>query len=594
MSQFILTVVADASFSGGNSPSLQILIGGTPVSARSISASSNTYTYILDYTGSYPSSLALRFDPGSGDPGDTINITEAYINGQNVFADLTATILSQGASGSYNTALGSHNFGRDEATSGDLGTPTHTGSGNVQGGDGADIINASAAADRVRGLGGDDAIAGGGGNDTIFGEGGNDIILGEGGNDTIYGGIGDDLIYGGDGNDVLGGEAGNDVLNGGAGNDTIFGDAGNDILYGEGGNDTLVGGAGDDYLFGDAGNDTLAGGAGDDTMLGGDGDDLLTGGAGADTIYGEAGNDTLSGGAGDDTMYGGDGNDTMYGDAGADVMYSGGGNNVMYGGAGNDTIYAEGSAAASTPATSTTIRINIGSGINYNNKQAASLTLKVSYDGGDTYQDLVINFQEGANVNPTSNNLQAAINALSGFSATTGGSNSLIDITISPHGSFAPIIHATNGARYNSANDNNVNVFSSVRTQGSDGVFVGDENYLHGGDGSDSLYGSSGKDIFVFEHALAFSGSDTVYNFNRTHGDALDISDILSAAGYNPLSHAITNFVQISTSGSDSIVRIDVNGSGSFGAGTQIATIVGVTGLTDEAALVNSGNLIVT
>jgi hypothetical protein len=35
-----------------------------------------------------------------------------------------------------------------------------------------------------------------------------------------------------------------------------------------------------------------------------------------------------------------------------------------------------------------------------------------------------------------------------------------------------------------------------------------------------------------------------------------------------------------------------VNGNGTFGAGTQIATIDGVTGLTDEAALENSAALI--
>lgn len=56
--------------------------------------------------------------------------------------------------------------------------------------------------------------------------------------------------------------------------------------------------------------------------------------------------------------------------------------------------------------------------------------------------------------------------------------------------------------------------------------------------------------------------------------------------------HAITDFVQITTSGSHSILSIDADGgANSF---VQIASIIGVTGLTDEAALVSSGNLVVT
>jgi hypothetical protein len=40
-------------------------------------------------------------------------------------------------------------------------------------------------------------------------------------------------------------------------------------------------------------------------------------------------------------------------------------------------------------------------------------------------------------------------------------------------------------------------------------------------------------------------------------------------------------------------VKIDVTGTGTFGGGTQIALLEGITGLTDEAALVSNGNLVV-
>ena len=70
--------------------------------------------------------------------------------------------------------------------------------------------------------------------------------------------------------------------------------------------------------------------------------------------------------------------------------------------------------------------------------------------------------------------------------------------------------------------------------------------------------------------------------------DKIDISDLLQ--GYDPLTDAITDFVQITTSGANSILKVDVDGgANNF---VQIATINGVTGLTDETALIASGHLL--
>lgn len=60
---------------------------------------------------------------------------------------------------------------------------------------------------------------------------------------------------------------------------------------------------------------------------------------------------------------------------------------------------------------------------------------------------------------------------------------------------------------------------------------------------------------------------------------------------YDPVNDAITDFVQITTSGSDSILNIDVDGGGNNFV--QIAKISGITGLTDEAGLVSAGHLVV-
>ena len=117
---------------------------------------------------------------------------------------------------------------------------------------------------------------------------------------------------------------------------------------------------------------------------------------------------------------------------------------------------------------------------------------------------------------------------------------------------------------------------------------------LYGGDGADLLYGGADSDIFVFEAANAFNAEDLIADFNvSTDDDVLDISDILDGTSYVHGVDVIADWVEITTSGSDSLVKVDTTGTATFSSGTQIVTLEGVTGLTDEAALVTSGNLIV-
>ena len=121
---------------------------------------------------------------------------------------------------------------------------------------------------------------------------------------------------------------------------------------------------------------------------------------------------------------------------------------------------------------------------------------------------------------------------------------------------------------------------------GSDYLYGGnDDDVLYGGSGSDYLYGESGSDTFVFDD---ISGSDNVQDFNLSENDKLDISDLL--IGYDPLSDAITDFVQITDNGFSTIVSVDTDGGAdNF---TQVAYIYNRTGLSDEEALETSGNLI--
>jgi len=121
---------------------------------------------------------------------------------------------------------------------------------------------------------------------------------------------------------------------------------------------------------------------------------------------------------------------------------------------------------------------------------------------------------------------------------------------------------------------------------GSDGF-----DTLDGGDGLDHLTGGNDADIFVFHSATAFNNIDVVTDFTTGQGDVLDLRDVLTA--YDPTTMVLTDFVRISDSGADSKVEIDRDGTGSTYNWAQIATLSGVTGLTDEDALVASGNLLV-
>ncbi|NKM19656.1 metal-binding protein [Rhizobium laguerreae] len=73
-------------------------------------------------------------------------------------------------------------------------------------------------------------------------------VIGTSGNDVITTGAGNDNVAGGDGADTLNGGAGYDSLNGGVGNDTLNGGDGNDVLSGDVGNDVIRGGAGNDTI----------------------------------------------------------------------------------------------------------------------------------------------------------------------------------------------------------------------------------------------------------------------------------------------------------------------------------------------------------
>jgi hypothetical protein len=80
-------------------------------------------------------------------------------------------------------------------------------------------------------------------------------------------------------------------------------------------------------------------------------------------------------------------------------------------------------------------------------------------------------------------------------------------------------------------------------------------------------------------------------DFNTAEGDVLNLADILTA--YDEGSMQLEDFLQFATSGSNTTISVDVNGTTGGTSWTQIAAIIGVTGITDEDALVARGNLVV-
>ncbi len=120
---------------------------------------------------------------------------------------------------------------------------------------------------------------------------------------------------------------------------------------------------------------------------------------------------------------------------------------------------------------------------------------------------------------------------------------------------------------------------------------AGGNDTLDGGGGLDSLTGGTGSDTFVFHSATAYSNIDVVTDFSTSQNDVLDLRDMLTS--YHAGTDVLTDFVKILDSGANSTVSIDRDGTGTTYGFTQIATLTGVTGLTDEVAQAAAGHLLV-
>jgi Ca2+-binding RTX toxin-like protein len=200
-------------------------------------------------------------------------------------------------------------------------------------------------------------------------------------------------------------------------------------------------------------------------------------------------------------------------------------------------------------------------------------------------------------------NFSYTLNDSAGLSATGTAS-----ITINAPAPTGPVVNGTNGADSLNADHTLGTIVNGLggndTIQGHDGndtIYGGDGNdklygywgndVIYGGAGSDTLSGSYGSDTFTFKAADLGTGVDKISDFSTSAGDKINISDVLSGH-FNPATDILTNFVNIVTSGSNSILEVDLSGHAGASGWAQVATISGVTNL-DEQLLVHKGNLIV-
>ena len=274
-------------------------------------------------------------------------------------------------------------------------------------------------------------------------------------------------------------------------------------------------------------------------------DDTVYGYGGADTLRGYGGNDILIGGASTDSMFGGEGNDTY----------------LFNTGFGQDYITDDGGTDA----------IKFGTGITLSDLRFWKSNDNLIIYAGSDQITLGSHFSDLQNNTTNYDEVESLLFA----DASTLDLKGSLTFTGTSAGDS---VYGTSAAD------------TLVGLGGNDTLYGGLGNdLLVGGAGSDSIFGDEGSDAFVFKIESAFDGVDAIYDFDLSESDKVDLSDLLGL--YNAATDDITDFVEITTSGSNSILKIDADGGGNNFV--QIATLYGITGLTDEEVLVTNGTLIV-
>lgn len=453
----------------------------------------------------------------------------------------------------------------------------------VDGGEGADNLNATANSTGV-------TLVGGTGNDTLTGGAGDDVLIGGGGTDIIDGGTGIDTnSFEGIGLGVTATVAadGSGTAEYGAVNETftgienLTGSANDDVLIATGvAANTLIGGDGNDILAGGGGTDIIDGGAGIDansfqgigfgvtavlaadgtgtadygpvsetftgieSLIGSENDDVFTvTGTIGRVLSGEGGNDLLIGGGGDDTLNGNDGNDILRGRAGNDLIFGGQGADTLNGGGGNDSLQGEEGDDLLIGVGGTDV-IDGGAGIDTNSFQGigVGVTATVAADGTGTASYGLVNESFtgienlfGSNNDDVLSATGLANNTIRGFDGN--------DIVNGGDGDDVLLGDSGNDILRGAAGDD-------VALGG-----LGDDS-LNGGGGDDFLRGDDGDDFFV-----GIGGTDVIQggagvDTNSFQGIGLGVTATINDDGSGTARYGLVNE---SFSGIEALIGSDNN-----------------------------------
>ena len=424
---------------------------------------------------------------------------------------------------------------------------------------GFDLLFGGAGNDTLTGGDADDQLYGEGGNDRFIWNPGDDTDLWEGGD-----GVDTGEVNGGNGAEVFSLTANGDrvrfdrldpapfsidmgtiekvVLNMGGGNDTfsatgnlaslvrvtVDGGAGDDTILGSNGADTLLGGDGNDFIDGQQGNDAAFLGAGDDTFQWdpGDGSDMVEGQAGTDKLLfnGSAGSEifALSANGSRALLTRTLGNITMdLNDMEVATV------NTL---AGSDTITVNDMSATDV----VEVNVNLGGTLGGTNGDGAADIVIANATGGN---DIVDVFGAGTSVSVLG--LAARINVTNAEAANDalviqgGAGDDGITATTLP----ADVVKLTLDG---GAGDDTL-----LGSQGADTLIGGEgDDFIFGDNGNDTAFMGSGNDVFQWDPG---DGNDVV--------EGQDGADQLLFFGAN-----ISENISIAANGSRVLFTRDIGG----------------------------------
>lgn len=415
--------------------------------------------------------------------------------------------------------------------------------------------------------------------------------------------FGKDVIYGSSVDNILLGMGGNDIIEGGEGADLIDGGEGRDFAYykhsSEGVDIDLTRSV---QFGGDAEGDVLLN---IEHVFGSKHDDIIVGDDGRNKLYGSQGDDILSGGGGNDTLVGGKGNDTYNYTSGFDKIKEKGNSDhdkVVFDARWSvDDVFVAGNLLILRNENESgkilfkdidKIEEFVFGENSYDLETLQSFSFPQNIFGSVFFSDTFIATQHGerffgflgsdtVDYSQSEESVRVYLddNRGDGAGYSAGDHYYLIENITGSNANGTDVIHG----------DRKANVLKGLA--GDDMLYGGsDDDFLFGGAGSDVLHGESGADTFVFERIVAFEGVDQIADFNLADCDRINIADVLF--GYDQIEDSITDFVQITNNGIDSIISVDLDGEGTNHDFVQIAVVANVTGLSDVAALEENGVLV--